>query len=124
MIHRDREFCTNELLRMANETDDTKTQTPLVAALVGGAFALIGMLPLPYPYYTSMRLVIAGACAVMIGSAVQRKQNLAIAPLVFIAIFFLFVRGLPKGVWAALDFVAAVSLIGIGSWLATLRVMK
>lgn len=109
---------------MTYATNDKKTQTPLVAALVGGAFAIIGMLPLPYPYYTSMRLVIAGACAVMIGSAVQRKQNLAIAPLVFIAIFFLFVRGLPKGVWAGLDLVTAVSLIGIGSWLTSLKVLR
>ena len=94
------------------------SQTPLIAGLIGGVFALIGLLPMPMPFYNTMRIVVAVACVTIAIGAVGRKKLLAIVPLAILAIFFLFVKGLSKGQWMMIDFVAAVCVIGLGAWLS------
>lgn len=99
-----------------------RTPTPLIAGLIGGAFALIGVLRMPYGYYSVMRVVVAAACVVLAIGAVSRRKPLATAPLIFVALFMLFVKGLAKGTWQAIDLGVAVLLIGMGAWLASLEV--
>jgi hypothetical protein len=98
------------------------TQTPLIAGLVGGAFALLGLFRMPYGYYSLMRLVIACACVILAFGALGRRKPLATAPLVFIAVFMLFVKGLSRNTWQAIDLGVAVVLIGLGGWLASIEV--
>ncbi len=100
------------------------TATPLVVGLIGAAFALIGAMRMPYPYYGTMRIVIAVACVVLGVGAVARRQPIVIVPLAIAAIFFLFVRGLSKDAWAAIDIATAVGLGGIGAWLAGKQVYE
>jgi hypothetical protein len=100
------------------EREPQKTSTPLVASIIGGAFALLGTLRMPYSYYTTMRLVIAVVCVIMILGAFARRKPLMIAPLACIGIFFLFVKGLSREAWALIDMVTAVGLVGLGGWLS------
>lgn len=99
-----------------------RTQTPLIAGLVGGAFALIGVLRMPYGYYSVMRVVVAAACVVLTIGALSRRKPLSTAPLIFVAVVMLFVTGLSKDAWQAIDLGIAVLLIGMGAWLAALEV--
>ena len=110
----------NDLI-MSNSTNP-RTQTPLIAGLVGAAFALIGLLRMPYGYYSVMRFVVAAACVVLAVGAISRRKPLATAPLIFIALFMLFVKGLSKDTWQVIDLGVAVLLIGMGAWLTTLEV--
>ena len=95
-----------------------KTPTPFIVGLIIGGMCLIGMLPLPYPYYPFLRLVILVGAATLIGCSVIRKKYVPIVPLAVIALFFFGVKGLDKSVWAFIDLVAGVCFIGIGGWLA------
>lgn len=94
------------------------TQTPLVAALVGAAFAFGGVFPMPYRYYGTMRLVIGAACAVITFSAIARRKPIATVPPLVMAILFLFVKGFEKETWIVIDVVTAVVLLGLGAWLS------
>jgi hypothetical protein len=60
------------------ENEPQRTSTPLVAAIIGGAFALLGTLRMPYSYYSTMRLVIAATCIVMIVGALARRKPIAV----------------------------------------------
>jgi hypothetical protein len=99
-----------------------RTPTPLIAGLIGGAFALIGVLRMPYGYYSVLRFVVAAACVVLAVGAISRRKPLATAPLIFVALFMLFVKGLSKDAWQAIDLGVAVLLVGMGAWLASLEV--
>lgn len=101
-----------------SQSHASTTQTPLVAALIGAVFALGGAFPMPYSYYQTMRLVIAAACVVIAFGAIARRKPIATVPPVVIAIFFIFVKGLAKEAWLAIDLVTAVVLIGLGGWLS------
>ena len=101
-----------------NEQKPCITPTPLIAGLVGGVFALIGMLRMPYPFYGTMRIVVTIACVVLAVGAFARRKPIASAPLVVMAIFFFFVKGLSKELWTMIDLTAAVCLIVIGAWLS------
>lgn len=98
------------------------TPTPFVVALIGAAFALIGTMRMPYPYYTTMRFVVAGACMILAVGAVARRRPIVIVPLAIAAIFFLFVKGLSKEAWAAIDLATAAGLVVLGVWLSRLPV--
>ena len=54
--------------------------------------------------------------------AASRRKPLATAPVNFVALFMLFVKGLSKDTWQAIDLGVAVLLIGMGAWLAALEV--
>ena len=95
-----------------------KTPTPLIAGLIVGGMCLIGMLPLPYPYYPFLRVVVMAGAAVMIGCCIVRGQYLTIIPFAIAGLFFFGVKGLDKEVWAMIDLVAAGVFIAIGYWLA------
>jgi diacylglycerol kinase len=101
-----------------------RTSTPLVAGLVGGAFALVGALPMPYGYYGAMRFAVVAACVVLCFGAVFRQRPIVCAPLLIAAIFIAFVRGLPRDVWAVIDVVVGLGLVAIGAWLAGLPVRE
>lgn len=98
------------------------TPTPLIVGLIGAAFALIGTMRMPYPYYTTMRFVVAGACVVLAVGAIARRQPIVVVPLAIAAIFFLFVKGLSKEAWTAIDLATAVGLAVLGVWLSRLPV--
>ncbi len=100
-----------------SRTEDTRA-VPLIASIIGAGFALIGVLPMPYPFYNLMRVVIAVACATLCVVAVNRRRALACAPLIILALLFLFVKGLPKETWAVIDFFTAVALVSAGVWLS------
>lgn len=106
---------------MLNIPPERRSPVPLIAGLVGGAFALIGVLRMPYGYYSVMRFVIAAACAVMAVAAVGRRKPVATAPLILVALFMLFVKGLSKDAWQVIDLGIAVLLIAMGAWLASLN---
>lgn len=94
------------------------TATPLVVGLIGAAFALIGAMRMPYPYYGVMRVVIVSACVVLGVGALARRQPIVVVPIAIAAIFFLSVRGLSREVWVVIDIVTAVGLAASGAWLA------
>ena len=109
-------------IRRKKLTDSTsQSQIPFIAGLVGGAFALIGVLSMPYPYYNVMRLVIVASCAVLVGAAIARRKQMVIAPLIVVALFMFLVEGLPKATWSCIDLVVALFLVSIGRWLALQR---
>ena len=101
-----------------NEPTPRTTPTPLIAGLIGGAVALIGVLRMPMPYYNTMRIVVAAACVTISVGAITRRKPLAIVPPAVLAIFFLFVKGLSKTDWAVIDVITAGVLIGLGIWLS------
>jgi hypothetical protein len=107
-----------------NLPSERRSLVPVIAGLVGGAFALIGVLRMPYGYYSVMRFVIAAACAVLAVAAVSRCRPLATAPLIFVALFMLLVKGLPKDAWQVIDLGVAVLLIGMGAWLSSLELRE
>jgi hypothetical protein len=74
------------------------------------------------PVAELMRVVVAAACVLLAVGAASRRKPLAIAPLIFVALFMLFVKGLSKGTWQVIDLGVAVLLIGMGAWLTTLEV--
>ncbi len=98
------------------------TPTPVIAGLIGATFALIGTMRMPYPYYTTMRFVVAGACMILAVGAVARRRPIVIVPLAIAAIFFLFVKGLSKEAWAAIDLATAAGLVVLGVWRSRLPV--
>lgn len=100
------------------QAQDQRTPTPLIAGLVGGAFALLGILKMPYGYYSAMRIAIVSACVVMTIGAIARRKPFATAPLIFVALFVMFVKGLSKDTWQAIDLGVAVLLVVLGAWLA------
>lgn len=53
------------------------TRTPLVTGLIGMAFCLIGILPMPYSYYSTLRFIVLGVCVVLAGCAILRRQGIA-----------------------------------------------
>ena len=103
---------------------NSKTQTPLIAGLVGGAVALIGALSMPYGFYSVMKFVVAVSCAVIAGSAICRDKQLIVAPLAIVGLFMFLVKGLPKEMWSCIDLVVAVFLVSIGGWLSTQPVKR
>lgn len=94
------------------------SQTPLIAGIIGAAFAAIGVFSMPYAYYSTMRVVVAAVCVTMGFGAIVRHRSILVAPLAFAAILFLFVKGFSKETWAVIDLFTAVGLVAIGAWLA------
>lgn len=77
------------------------------------AFLLLGVLPLPYGYYTLLRLI---ACAVFAWAAYVSFENKeALLPWAFIILALLFNPVikvyLSKEIWAAIDFCSAIFLL-------------
>ena len=76
-------------------------------------FLLLGVLPLPYGYYTLLRLI---ACAVFAWAAyVSFENKKALLPWVFIVLALLFNPVievyLSKELWAAIDLGSAIFLL-------------
>ena len=107
----------NRVQSMQTSAEPRTTATPLVVGLIGAAFALIGAMRMPYPYYGVMRVVIVFACVVLGVGALSRRLPIVLVPLAIAAIFFLLVRGLSRDTWAAIDIVTAVGLAALGAWL-------
>ena len=99
-----------------------RTPTPLIAGLIVAGLCLIGVAPLPYPYYPFLRFIVIVGAAVMIGCCVVRKQYIAIAPLAITGLFFFGVKGLEKEAWAMIDLIAAIFFACVGAWLAKIPV--
>ena len=78
--------------------------------IVGGILTAIGALPLPYGYYEFLRAVVPMACAVGVLLCFSRRPGFAMF-LVVAALVFVFVKGLPKGVWALIDLVLGGTLV-------------
>lgn len=77
------------------------------------AMLLIGVAPLPYGYYTLLRLVACGVFAFAAFAAFQKKNS--VLPWVNGVLVLLFNPLIPvhleKGVWVILDMAAAVYLL-------------
>lgn len=99
-----------------------KTSTPMFVGGIVGGLLLIGALPLPYPYYSFLKLVVVASAVTLCICAAVRNKHMMIIPLGIIGLFFLAMKGLPKEVWAIIDVVAAVVMVGIGSFLSNVRI--
>ena len=86
---------------------------PMAVIYIAAALLALGAAPLPYGYYTILRLI---ACAVfVIASYASFKSRSRILPYVFGGLALVFnpvVKvHLPKEVWAVIDLSAAVLLV-------------
>lgn len=86
---------------------------PLPAIYICAAMLFIGAAPLPYGYYTLLRLVACGVFAFAAYVAASRKRT--VLPWVFgvLALLFnpLIKVHLPKEVWAVVDIAAGIFLL-------------
>ena len=87
---------------------------PKPVLFITSAMLFIGILNLPYGYYTLLRIV---ACAVFIWAALisYEKNKESVLPWVFVILAILFNPiikiHLPKEVWAVVDFCAGLFII-------------
>jgi FtsH-binding integral membrane protein len=85
---------------------------PLAVIYICTAMLLIGAAPLPYGYYTLLRIVACGVFAFSAFISYERKHNLL--PWVFGLLALLFnpiiTVHLPKEVWAIIDIAAGIFL--------------
>ncbi len=96
---------------------------PKALALVPAVLLAVGVLPLPYGYYTLLRLVVCLTCAFL--AFQEWKTDETIKPWVvvlgLVAILFnpVIPVHLTKGIWAVLDLASAAVLVvywrGIGA---------
>ncbi len=86
---------------------------PIAAIYISVAMLFIGAMPLPYGYYTFLRLVICGVFAY--AAFVSFKRKAKILPLVYglLAILFnpLIKIHLPKEVWMVIDIGTGIFLL-------------
>lgn len=82
------------------------------AALVPAALLLVALLPLPYGYYTFLRLIVTGWAVFLIWFEYQGRSELNGWAIGFALIAALFNPIVPvhldREVWRIIDFVAAV----------------
>ena len=83
---------------------------PLLSGVgvIVGLMCLLGVFPLPYPYYSFLRNAVLVGAVALIGCSLIRKKYVLIVPLIVIAFVFFEVKGLDKIVWVLIDIVAGM----------------
>ena len=86
---------------------------PKLVIYFAAGLLLLGILPLPYGYYTLLRLVAFGVFTWAAFIAFEKKE--AVLPWVFVLLALIFnpiiKTYLPKEIWAIIDFCSGVFLI-------------
>lgn len=95
-------------------------ELPKPLIYIAAALLLLGALPLPYGYYTLLRLL---ACAVFAWAAfITYEKNEEVLPWVFgiLAILFnpIFKIHLPKELWAVVDVCCGILLLAVSKKIA------
>lgn len=88
---------------------------PKIVIYITAGFLFFGILPLPYGYYTLLRLI---ACGVFAWAAhISYEKNEATLPWIFVVLALIFNPiikvYLPKEVWAIINFCSGLFLIFI-----------
>ncbi|MBB3048977.1 hypothetical protein FHR99_003251 [Litorivivens lipolytica] len=99
---------------------------PLPVIFIAAGLLLLGFMPLPYGYYTFLRIV---ATIVFVwGAFVLHEQKEPVLPWVFGLVAILFNPfipvHLPKDIWAGIDLVAGCLLIATHTKLAKKEVKE
>jgi hypothetical protein len=101
-----------------------KTTTPFIVGCIVAGMLVIGALPVPYPYYGFLKLVIIAASITLSVCAVARDKPVLIVPFAIIALAFIAIKGLPKEAWAIIDIVCAIFFASIGSFLSKQEIVN
>ncbi|WP_045445728.1 DUF6804 family protein [Psychrobacter sp. JCM 18902] len=86
---------------------------PKLVIYFAAGLLLLGVLPLPYGYYTLLRLVVFGVFTWAAFIAFEKKE--VVLPWVFVLLALIFnpiiKTYLPKEIWAIIDFCSGIFLI-------------
>jgi hypothetical protein len=86
---------------------------PLIVVRIAATLLILGAAPMPYGYYTLLRLVGTGVFAVAMSIAYKQKKNTLSWLYGFAMLLFnpFFRVHFPKPIWAILDVLAGVLLL-------------
>lgn len=93
-------------------TENRQQGLPAAVWLVPAVALLIALAPLPYGYYTLMRIVVCGAAAFIAYSVYQRQGKVSVWVLVMGGMVLLFNPLIPihlsREIWAPIDVISAL----------------
>ena len=98
---------------------ENRTKTSSIIWIVPAAMCILALMPLPYGYYTLLRIVVTTAAiyAAWLCFSEGEAVDLRVAGFVFIAILFnpIIPIHLSREIWAPIDVVAAAAF-GVFGW--------
>lgn len=96
---------------------------PAAIWLVPAVALLIALAPLPYGYYTLLRIIICGAAAFIAYSIYQRQQAVSLWVLAMSGLAILFNPLIPihlsREIWVPIDAISAV--VFLSHWRASIK---
>ena len=97
-------------------SEDSQSNLPSIVWIIPAAALLIALAPLPYGYYTLLRIVVCGSAALIAYKQFQKERLVSLWVVLMIGVAILFNPFLPiyldREIWAPIDVItAAIFLI-------------